>query len=91
MPVLNKLIGFLASAKIEEAKAFYGGVLAFPPRGEDSFALVFDANGTMIRLTRPYPRQGGMGSSSRRRWFSRSPFSLSSTFQGKRIGWGSGL
>lgn len=52
MTVLNKLIGFLVTAKVEEAKAFYGGVLGFRMRGEDPFALVFDANGTMIRINK---------------------------------------
>ena len=50
MPVLTKMIGFVLTSNPERAKAFYGGVLGFRLMSDDNFALVFDANGTMIRV-----------------------------------------
>jgi catechol 2,3-dioxygenase-like lactoylglutathione lyase family enzyme len=46
-----KVVAFLATADAARAKAFYGGVLGLPVLSEDSFAVVFDANGTTLRAT----------------------------------------
>ena len=50
MSVLTKMIGFLATTNPERSKVFYGDVLGFKLVAEDGFALVFDANGTMLRV-----------------------------------------
>jgi catechol 2,3-dioxygenase-like lactoylglutathione lyase family enzyme len=50
MPVLTKMIGFVITNDAERSKAFYGDALGFRLIGDDEFALVFDANGTMIRI-----------------------------------------
>lgn len=52
MPALTKMIGFVVTKNPEKAKAFYGGVLGFRELSDDKFAIVFDANGTMIRVTK---------------------------------------
>ncbi len=49
MPKLDKMVGFVMTAKPEEAKAFYSGKLGFKFLHDDGFALVFDAHGTMLR------------------------------------------
>ena len=46
-----ELVAFVATRDIASAKAFYGDVLGLPLAGEDQFAVVFDANGTMLRIT----------------------------------------
>ncbi len=50
MAVLTRMIGFVVTSQPEKAKAFYGDVLGFRLMSDDNFALVFDANGTMIRV-----------------------------------------
>jgi catechol 2,3-dioxygenase-like lactoylglutathione lyase family enzyme len=50
MKTLGKLVGFVTTTKPEEARKFYGDALGFRFDGDDGFALVFDANGTMIRV-----------------------------------------
>lgn len=50
MSVLTRMIGFVTTANPEAARAFYGGILGFRLLGEDDYAVVFDANGTMIRV-----------------------------------------
>ena len=55
MAVLNKMIGFVMTSQPEKAKAFYGDVLGFRLMSDDNFALVFDANGTMIRVGKGQP------------------------------------
>ena len=50
MTVLTKMIGFLATTNADRSKVFYREVLGFRLLGEDGFALVFDANGTMLRV-----------------------------------------
>ena len=50
MPVLTRMVGFLTTSNPEEATAFYRETLGFRLMSEDDFALVFDANGTMIRV-----------------------------------------
>lgn len=48
MAVLTKLVGFVTTTSPGNAKAFYGDVLGFRLVDEDDFALVYDANGTML-------------------------------------------
>ena len=50
MAVLSRMIGFVVTSQPEKAKAFYRDVLGFRLMSDDHFALVFDANGTMIRV-----------------------------------------
>ena len=45
-----RLIGFAATSQPEAAKRFYRDVLGLPLTEESAFALVFDANGTMLRV-----------------------------------------
>lgn len=45
-----KLVAFAGTRDQERAKAFYGGALGLRLVSEDRFALVFDANGTMLRI-----------------------------------------
>ena len=45
------VIAFVATAAPQRAKAFYRDVLGLPLVSEDPFALVFDAHGTMLRVT----------------------------------------
>ncbi len=52
MAVLNKIIGFVTTNDADKAKAFYGGVLGFRLLSDDNFAVVFDANGTMLRIAK---------------------------------------
>ena len=44
-----KLTAFIATRDPEKAKAFYGGLLGLSVVSEDGFAVVFDANGTLLR------------------------------------------
>jgi catechol 2,3-dioxygenase-like lactoylglutathione lyase family enzyme len=44
------MIGFVYTAEPEKARAFYDDVLGFRLLTDDQFALVFDANGTMLRV-----------------------------------------
>ena len=46
----SRLVGFVATAKPAEARSFYQGVLGLPLVEEGPFALVFDANGTTLRV-----------------------------------------
>jgi catechol 2,3-dioxygenase-like lactoylglutathione lyase family enzyme len=52
MNVLSKMIGFVTTSDAGKARQFYGEVLGFRLISEDDFALVFDANGTMLRVTK---------------------------------------
>ena len=45
------LIGFVAATDPERARAFYGDVLGLALVEDSPFACVFDANGTMLRVT----------------------------------------
>jgi catechol 2,3-dioxygenase-like lactoylglutathione lyase family enzyme len=45
-----KLVGFGATANAERAKAFYAGTLGLRLVDDSPFALVFDANGTTLRI-----------------------------------------
>jgi catechol 2,3-dioxygenase-like lactoylglutathione lyase family enzyme len=48
----DDLIGFVSTTDPGRARQFYGEVLGLELRSESPFALVFDANGTMLRVTR---------------------------------------
>ncbi|MGC1784962.1 MAG: VOC family protein [Acidobacteriaceae bacterium] len=57
---MNKIVA-LASAKVttfvptknaDRARTFYEGTLGLAFRGDDSFALIFDLNGTSLRIVR---------------------------------------
>ncbi len=45
-----KVVSFVATSDAARAKAFYGGVLGLRLISEDGFAVVFDANGTTLRV-----------------------------------------
>jgi catechol 2,3-dioxygenase-like lactoylglutathione lyase family enzyme len=48
----GKLVAFAATTDFARARAFYEGVLGLSLAEDESpFALVFDANGTMLRVT----------------------------------------
>jgi catechol 2,3-dioxygenase-like lactoylglutathione lyase family enzyme len=46
-----KLVAFAAASGAAPAKAFYRDTLGLKLVSEDDFALVFDANGTMLRVS----------------------------------------
>jgi catechol 2,3-dioxygenase-like lactoylglutathione lyase family enzyme len=48
----EKLVAFVAARDPSRAKEFYRGTLGLRLVSEDQFALVFDAAGTMLRVTR---------------------------------------
>lgn len=48
----SDLIAFAASADLERSHAFYGDVLGLRRVEASSFANVYDAHGTMLRVTR---------------------------------------
>ena len=52
MTILSKVVAFLNTSKPEEARAFFGDKLGFPFLGDDGNALVFDVNGTKLRVTK---------------------------------------
>ena len=52
MPVLTRMIGFLITNDAARATSFYRDVLGFEVLGEDEYAVVFDANGTMLRVNK---------------------------------------
>ena len=47
----SALIGFVGVSDLDRARQFYGGTLGLPITDESPFAVVADANGTMLRLT----------------------------------------
>jgi len=47
-----RIIGFVPIKDAEKARAFYEGVLGLKFVKDDGFALVFDANGIMIRAAK---------------------------------------
>ena len=47
----RNLVAFLAVRNADNARAFYRDKLGLPLISEDRFALVFNANGTMLRVT----------------------------------------
>jgi len=46
----SKVVAFLATSDVARAKAFYGEVLGLRLLSEDGFAVVFDSNGTTLRV-----------------------------------------
>ena len=56
----KKLKAFVPTVKPDEAKLFYKDILGLKLLSEDNFALEFDANGTLVRVTivqdfKPHP------------------------------------
>jgi len=47
----SDIIAFAAVADLDRARAFYQGVLGLRLVEQNEFACVFDANGTMLRVT----------------------------------------
>jgi catechol 2,3-dioxygenase-like lactoylglutathione lyase family enzyme len=47
-----QLVAFAGATDLQRAREFYEGVLGLPLESEDSFACVFRAGGTRLRLTR---------------------------------------
>jgi catechol 2,3-dioxygenase-like lactoylglutathione lyase family enzyme len=47
----SDLVAFAASADLPRARVFYEQVLGLPVVEQNDFACVFDANGTMLRVT----------------------------------------
>jgi predicted enzyme related to lactoylglutathione lyase len=48
----EKVVAFVSSADTIKARSFYEGVIGLRVISEDRFALVLDANGTMLRVTK---------------------------------------
>lgn len=48
----EKLVGFVVTTDSARSRAFYEGVLGLRVVSEDDFALVVDANGTTVRITK---------------------------------------
>jgi catechol 2,3-dioxygenase-like lactoylglutathione lyase family enzyme len=46
----SDIIAFIATTQPEQAKVFYSEVLGLRLMEDTPFALVFDANGTMLRI-----------------------------------------
>lgn len=51
-PRLSRMVGFAITTNPEQAKSFYGEKLGFRFVKDDGFALVFDANGTLLRVSK---------------------------------------
>ena len=56
----KKLKAFIPTVKPDEAKSFYKDILGLKFLSEDKYALEFDANGTLLRVTivqdlKPHP------------------------------------
>jgi catechol 2,3-dioxygenase-like lactoylglutathione lyase family enzyme len=47
----KKLRAFVPTMKPDEARSFYKDILGLALLSEDSYALEFDANGTLLRVT----------------------------------------
>ena len=47
----SALVGFVGVSDLDRARQFYGATLGLPISDESPFALVANANGTMLRLT----------------------------------------
>ncbi len=47
----SRIVAFVGITNAERAKIFYHETLGLPLVSEDGFALVFDANGTMLRVS----------------------------------------
>jgi catechol 2,3-dioxygenase-like lactoylglutathione lyase family enzyme len=51
MDILSRLMAFVGTSDAARARAFYRDTLGLRLVSEDPFALVFDVNGTMLRVT----------------------------------------
>jgi catechol 2,3-dioxygenase-like lactoylglutathione lyase family enzyme len=47
----SDVIAFVSATNLSRARAFYEQTLGLPVAGHTDFACVFDANGTMLRVT----------------------------------------
>ena len=47
-----KIVAFVATTDSEKARAFYEGILGLRFVNDDGFAMVLDANGTMVRVAK---------------------------------------
>ncbi|HWY21251.1 MAG TPA: VOC family protein [Candidatus Acidoferrum sp.] len=52
----TKIVAFVPTRDAENARAFYEGVLGLRFVSDDGFALVFDANGIMVRVAKVQPQ-----------------------------------
>lgn len=52
MTKLSKIVAFVATRNADKAKAFYQEKLGLKFVSDDGFALVFDIDGTMLRIAR---------------------------------------
>ena len=48
----SKIMAFVATADTRRARAYYEGTLGLRLLNDEPFALVFDANGTMLRIAK---------------------------------------
>jgi catechol 2,3-dioxygenase-like lactoylglutathione lyase family enzyme len=48
----KKIVAFIPTTDFKKARNFYEGVLGLGFVSDDGFALVFDANGTMLRIAK---------------------------------------
>jgi catechol 2,3-dioxygenase-like lactoylglutathione lyase family enzyme len=51
MLTTSDVIAFCSTTDLARARTFYEGILGLPVVNESSYACVFDANGTMLRVT----------------------------------------
>ena len=51
MLTTSDVIAFSSTTDLARARTFYEGVLGLPVVDENAYACVFDANGTMLRVT----------------------------------------
>jgi catechol 2,3-dioxygenase-like lactoylglutathione lyase family enzyme len=49
------IVAFIPTTDFDKSRAFYEGVLGLRFVGNDGFAMVLDANGTMIRVSKVQP------------------------------------
>jgi len=50
--LLGKLVAFVSTSDADRARTFYSSVLGLRLVSDDDFALVFEANGTTLRITK---------------------------------------
>ncbi|HUO93987.1 MAG TPA: VOC family protein [Rhizomicrobium sp.] len=50
-PIGSRAMTFIATRNRDVARRFYGDTLGFRVMHEDDFAIVFDLNGTMLRIS----------------------------------------
>jgi len=48
----SDLIAFVAATDMARTKTFYGDIIGLALKADDGFALVFDCNGTMLRVSK---------------------------------------